>query len=171
MQLGKLAFAAVASSWTFLQLSEEAEKRFPPKKPEDLAPLKGYKIFGYMGCPISSVPKIQERSRNLFFDTSIGVPQKYALSRSYFEDLPVVLQIEIPQDCEITQKELWRDPLLKESCATLVPRTISLWPAIPPALQKKVDLQVRIHHVVTPEVLQENGGLKRAFKHITSKLT
>ncbi len=178
MQLVKATAGVLSACYGYNVISEEAEKRFPPEKPKDLAPLPGYTVFGYMGCPETSVKKIRARSRNLFFVRKSGdamadfsVPQKFALWRTSNGDTPVVLQIEIREESEIKKEDLWEDPLLKQNCLTLVPRSMSLWPAIPPELQKSVDLQVRIHHAVTPQVLQKDGGLKRAFRYMFLKLT
>jgi hypothetical protein len=140
---------------------------YPPKEPKDLPALPGYKVIGYMGTSFSKIEAIRKLERNLFFCETYNTPQEYALSRTSFiqrirGDRPIVLQIEIPVDKELLQKDLWRDPNAHKSIPSVVPLQVSLYPAIPPALQKELGLKVREHHIVTCENRIKWGGICRA---------
>ena len=142
------------------------DDRFPAHELPSLEPRPGYKIAGYMGCPLSSKKAIEKMERRLFFAEDPSAAQRYAIWRTPFigEDVPVVLQIEIREDDEITREDLWRDPHLNASMLSPVPVQVDYWPAIPPEVQKRVDLHVRVHHVVTCELRQADGGLCRGAK-------
>lgn len=151
------------------------KNEFPPSQLPSPLPLPGYKIFGYMGCPLSKVEAINRLQRNLFFSDDIIAPQSFALRRtSYIErlkgtDKPVVVQIEIREDTFIKPEDLEKDPSLKS--LSYVPRnSIHLWPWISPATQKRCDLQVRVHHEVTADVIQNGGHWYRGINYLFKKL-
>lgn len=162
------------------------KKNYPSQKPAPLPPMPGYKIWGYMGCPESRIKEIEQKHRNLFFvRNDISAPQGFALSRTYMpdrpfwvwvKDRPVVLQIEIKEDENISNEELWTDPSLisPQPCSV---RTIcggggiSLYPALTPETQNKTGLIVRVHHIVTCDLQQQGGHLCRAGKALCKKIT
>lgn len=161
---------------SYLVGSYFCKKYFPPNQTlPSLPPEPGYKVYGYMGCPKSKVEAIGKRERLLFFTNEIYVAQKYALSRtSIFSRLrglddPVVLQLEIPENADIRREDLWNDPILK-SPPTPALVHIAFHPAIPPEIQTKCDLKVRIHHIITCENQKIGGANCRAFKFILREL-
>jgi hypothetical protein len=158
-----LPFLAGGAFYLELKVSEI----YPPKEPKNLPPLPGHKVIGYMGTSYSKIEAIRRMERNLFFCETYPTPQQYALSRTSFlqrvkGDRPTVLQIEIPIEKELIQEKLWRDPYLSKSMPSLVPVEVSLYPAIPPSLQKELELKVREHHTVSCENKIRMGGLCRA---------
>jgi hypothetical protein len=166
--LGKAFLASTSACAGLIKLEKDLNPIYPPIKPRDLPPLEGYKIVGYMGCSESKIVAVQKKEKNLFFCTSYETPQSYALSRTSFwarfnGDNPVVLQIEIPIEKNIDDKELWRDPNLNRAVPSVVPIHISLYPAIPPEIQKRRELVLRVHHFVTIENKVVGGAICRAF--------
>ncbi len=160
--------------------SNWSEKHFPANKPAALPPSPGYKTIGYMGCSASKVEAVRKRQRLLFFADTIDTPQKYALSRTSWRsrlkgtDEPVVLQLEIREETHIGEKDLWRDPQLSKSAIypnPHQPQFVSFWAAIPPDVQERCDLQVRVHHVVTCALQQSRGGCCRAAEGLWQKVT
>ncbi len=157
------------------RMMEWAKTHYPPQTPEELPPTPGYKVFGFMGCQQSRVQAVSELSRNLFFANDIEVPQLYALRRtSMFSrmtgaDHPVVLQIEIEKNSHIEPSELWRDTSLTRPITPQLSSFVSYWPAIPPEVQKRCGLKVRVHHVVSCSVQQQGGYLCRAIHDIWEK--
>ena len=171
-------FAGVGSVFLGHRFSNWAETTYPPQSPPELPPQPGYKVFGYMGCPASQVEAISRLGKNLFFAANdFKVPQRYALSRTSLwdrcnkMDRPVVLQIEIREDSAIEDSDLWRDPQLTRSdiSSPYGSSFVSYWPAIPPEVQQRCGLQVRIHHVVTPFVDQRGGATIRAIYDLWQK--
>jgi hypothetical protein len=150
--------------------AKHCEVNFLPQKIPELVPMPGYKIYGYMGCPASKVEAIRKRERLLFFSHTLEVPQRFALSRTSWwsrfvrGDSPVVLQIEIREDAEIRNEDLWRDSLLSRSHISPVQQYIHFSPAIEPVVQNRCDLQVRVHHVVTCALQKEGGSICRAVQ-------
>jgi hypothetical protein len=149
-------------------LDRWCEKNFPPDPVPELPPRPGYLIHGYMGCPRSSVEAIRRQERLLFFSKTVDVPQQYALGRTAFRGQPVVLQIETRG--AIRDDELWhdREPTSVRPIQMTLP--LSLHPAIPPEVQKKYDLQVRVHHVVNCSLRQQGGGLCRGVNRFLTYL-
>ena len=150
-------------------LDDTLKYKFPAPALPLNPPLPGYRVFGYMGCPLSKVEAINTLQRDLFFSDDMIAPQSFALSRTSMidrlkgADKPVVVQIEISESKSIKPEDLGRDASLKT--LSYVPRTsVHLWPWIPPDVQKRCDLRVRVNHVVTLDVLQDGGHWYRAFK-------
>ncbi len=164
-RLTTYSFTALLS-FTLFEIDEIVKESFPPKHLDPLPPQPGYKVFGYMGCPLQKISDIQKRERNLFFSSTINAPQKFALKRSGSRDTPAVLQIEIKDDASINPQDLWRDPQLNK-LSYIPPMEVSYWPAIPPEIQMKTNLHLRVHHLVTCEVLQETGHWCRCIKKLS----
>lgn len=166
----KAAFAFTGAGFVISGFigSHLAEIYYPPDKIASLPPEPGNQIFGYMGCPESKIEAIKKRERLLFFTDGLEVPQRYALARTSLwdrlcgKDRPVVLQLEIAQNDEINPSEYWRDSALTHPIS-IVPHHVSFYPALSPQTQRRHNLQVRVHHVVTCRVLQQGGALCRAF--------
>ncbi len=176
-KIGALGVVGFVSLCGAVKFDSWAEKEFPPGEIPELPPQPGYKVFGHMGCPEGSVEAIQEKARNLFFSKhGVAIPQFYALSRTSWlsriigKDRPVVVQIEILKDQEIKDADLWEDRQLKNPPPPMVTTPISYWPAIPPEIQKKAGLEVRVHHVVTSSVYQRGGHWQRAFARFSENL-
>jgi hypothetical protein len=161
-------------SYLGYRVDNSLKERFPPSLPPLKPAEPGFKVFGYMGCPLSKVEAINARARDLFFSDDIKAPQSFALRRTSFMDWfkgvdqPVVVQIEITKSEFIKPEDLGKDQSIQYT--SYVPRnTVHLWPWIPPNVQQRCDLRVRVNHVVTPDVLQNGGHWYRAFKCLFEK--
>ena len=173
---GAAAIATGLTTWMLQRFDDWSEQNFPAKKAPVLAAQPGYKIFGYMGCPSDKVEAIRKKQRFLFFADTVDIPQTYALSRTSWwsqlrgENQPVVVQLEIREDADINEEDMWNDPKLSQQTVSILPQFISCWPAIPPNIQEKCDLQVRVHHVVTCNVQQLGGGKCRAIQALMQRV-
>ncbi len=55
------AFRIGAIGFTGYTVDKTVKDAFPPKQLSPLPPLDGQKFIGYMGCPVTSAPKIARK--------------------------------------------------------------------------------------------------------------